>query len=335
VGLAAHRLGVPVRLVARIGNDAIGRLVLNRVTAESTVLAQDISLVDGEVTSYTVVLNPPGIDRVFFHCPGANDTFTDRDVADSVLAGAAILHFGYPPLMEKIWSDGGVTLERLLARAQRLGATTSLDMSLPDPASPSGKIDWKAFLTRVLTHVDLFVPSIEELLFMADRPRFERLAAQGGGEAIIRNVRFEDLDRLAGVALRQGASAVLIKMGDRGAYLRTGSSAPRGMTGWAGRELYAPVYSVPTVAGTAGAGDATIAGFLASVFRGLSPEEAITMAVAVGGCCVEAPDALSGIRSWEETLGRVRAGWQRAPADVHESGWRADSSGVWHGPAEQ
>ena len=61
----------------------------------------------GEVTSYTVVLNPPGIDRIFLHCPGANDTFTDEDVTDEVLGGASLFHFGYPPLMKQIWSDGG------------------------------------------------------------------------------------------------------------------------------------------------------------------------------------------------------------------------------------
>jgi sugar/nucleoside kinase (ribokinase family) len=335
VGLGLHSLGLPVRLAARIGDDAIGKLVLDRVTAASAGLAEGIRCVEGEVTSYTVVLNPPGFDRVLLHCPGANDTFTDGDVADGMLSRAAILHFGYPPLMEKIWSDGGMALERLLARARERGALTSLDMSLPDPESHSGKIDWKAFLARVLSRVDFFLPSIEELLFMSDRPTFERLAARGGGEAMIKEVTFGDLGRLAEAALRQGASAILIKLGERGAYLRTGSSSPGGVEVWAARELYTPVFSVPALAGTAGAGDATIAGFLASVYRGLSPEDALTMAVAVGGSCVEAPDAVSGIRSWEETLRRVREGWPRASAEVQEPGWWRDEQDIWHGPADR
>jgi sugar/nucleoside kinase (ribokinase family) len=330
-----HRLGLPVRLAARLGDDAFGKLVWDRVTACGAGLAEGIRRVKGEVTSYTVVLNPPGIDRVFFHCPGANDTFTDDDVVDAVLSGAAMLHFGYPPLMEKIWSDGGAALERLLARARAHGARTSLDMSLPDPKSPSGKIDWNAFLARVLPLVDFFVPSVEELLFMTDRPLYESLAARGGGESIVRDVRFADLCRLADAALAHGASTVLIKMGDRGAYLRTGGAGPAGLAGWAGRELYAPVFSVPALAGTAGAGDATIAGFLASIHKGLSPEEALTMAVAVGGSCVEAPDAVSGIRSWEETVRRVREGWPRASIAVSEPGWQRDGQSIWHGPSDR
>ncbi len=335
VGLGLHRLGLPVRLAARIGDDAIGKLVWDRVTASGAGLADGIRRVKGEVTSYTVVLNPPGIDRVFFHCPGANDTFTDKDVTDEVLSGAALVHFGYPPLMERIWSDGGLALERLLARAKAGGALTSLDMSLPDPKSPSGKIDWNAFLARVLRHVDFFVPSIEELLFMIDRTRYDNLGARGGGESIIRDVSFSDLGRLAEASLIQGASAVLIKLGDRGAYLRTGSSVPAGLEGWAGRELYVPVFSVPAPAGTAGAGDATIAGFLASIHKSFSPEDALTMAVAVGGSCVEAPDAVSGIRSWEETVRRVREGWPRASAPVGEPGWQRDGKDIWHGPSDR
>jgi sugar/nucleoside kinase (ribokinase family) len=65
------------------------------------------------------------------------------------------------------------------------------------------------------------------------------------------------------------------------------------------------------VVGTAGSGDATIAGFLAAFLRDMTPEEAVTMAVAVGACNVEAADTLSGIRPWDETLRRVAAGWPR------------------------
>ena len=95
------------------------------------------------------------------------------------------------------------------------------------------------------------------------------------------------------------------------------------------------MFTVPAVAGTAGSGDATIAGFLASVTRRLSAEEALTMAVAVGGCCVEAPDATSGVRSWEDTLRRVKAGWSRRPVTVEEEGWRPAANGVWAGPNDR
>jgi sugar/nucleoside kinase (ribokinase family) len=100
VGISLHRLGLPVRLVAKIGNDPFGRLIVERLTAMGADLASGLGRVEGEVTSYSLVLNPPGVDRIFLHCPGANDTFTDEDVSDGILETASVFHFGYPPLLK-------------------------------------------------------------------------------------------------------------------------------------------------------------------------------------------------------------------------------------------
>jgi sugar/nucleoside kinase (ribokinase family) len=97
-------------------------------------------------------------------------------------------------------------------------------------------------------------------------------------------------------------------------------------------ELWAPCFKV-AVAGTTGSGDATIAGFLAGLLRDLPVEQALTMATAVGACNVEAADALSGIRTWEETSWRLACGWERLPLVLESPGWLFDSSrGLWRGP---
>jgi sugar/nucleoside kinase (ribokinase family) len=79
------------------------------------------------------------------------------------------------------------------------------------------------------------------------------------------------------------------------------------------------------VVGTTGSGDATIAGFLSAFLRGMSPAEAINAAIAVGACNVEAADALSGLRSWDETLDRIRGGWQKYPVQIESQGWEWDA----------
>jgi sugar/nucleoside kinase (ribokinase family) len=89
------------------------------------------------------------------------------------------------------------------------------------------------------------------------------------------------------------------------------------------------------VAGTTGAGDSTIAGFLASIFKGLSPVEALNVAVAVGACCVEAPDATSGIRTWEGTVARMDTGWGKGAGNVTEKGWKVGIHGIWTGPLDR
>jgi len=84
------------------------------------------------------------------------------------------------------------------------------------------------------------------------------------------------------------------------------------------------------VVGTTGAGDATIAGFIAALLKGLPIEQTLTMAVAVGAFNVERADATSGIPDWATVEARVQAGWARRPVDIVLPGWpsqRACGSG--------
>ena len=174
-GIALHILGAKVRLAARIGDDRIGALTREVLAAHSPALPEHLTEVAGEQSSYTIVLNPPGVDRTFLHCPGANDTFGPEDLDSVLLSATRSVHFGYPPLMRRMYADGGVTLAELLMRIRQAGATTSLDLAMPDPTRPAGQADWPAILARALPLVDLFVPSAEELLFMLDRQTYERI----------------------------------------------------------------------------------------------------------------------------------------------------------------
>ena len=66
----------------------------------------------------------------------------------------------------------------------------------------------------------------------------------------------------------------------------------------------------------------------------MAPHETLTAAVAVGACNVEAADALSGIRSWEETLRRVAGGWARHALTLDAPGWHFDAARqLWVGEA--
>jgi sugar/nucleoside kinase (ribokinase family) len=338
-GLALHKLGLKVRLVARLGDDLIGKLTREIIQAIHPALVEELTTGHGEPSSYTVVISPPGIDRTFLHCPGTNNTFGPEDLAPALLAQARHLHFGYPPLMRRMFTSGGEELAAILRAAKDQGLSTSLDMSMPDPTRPSGKADWPAILARALPYVDAFLPSGEELVYMLRRARYDALARQVGPAGMLDALSPAEIGELAAEALALGARLVGLKLGHRGFYLRTaaplgnlGRGGPRDPSAWAGRELWAPCFKVQVVS-TLGSGDATIAGFLAGMLRGQGPEEAITSAVAVGACNVEAADATSGIRPWEETQQRIAQGWARLKAHVEGEGWRWDAaSGLWRGP---
>jgi sugar/nucleoside kinase (ribokinase family) len=339
-GLALHKLGVPVRLVAKVGDDAFGHAVTRIIDAIYPDLLSCMKLDPQAVTSYTIIISPPHIDRLFLHCPGANHEFGSADVSAGQLAQADLLHFGYPPLMRRIYSNAGRELADLLCRAKAIGLTTSLDLCYPDPHSEAGQLDWVAFFRAVLPHVDVFAPSIEELLFML-RPRMlAELCARGN---VVEQATPELLHDLSDELIGLGTKIVLIKLGARGAYLRTasaaalenlGRAAPSAKEAWARRELWAPCFDVEVV-GTTGSGDATIAGFLSALLRDASPEDAMTIAVAVGACNVEAADALSGVRTWEDTQRRMAQGWARLPVELNTPNWQwNDHFQLWEKPKQ-
>ena len=314
-GLALHRLGFPVKLIGRVGKDYFGDILLKRISQYGNGLADYISSVDNEVTSYSLVINPPGVDRIFYHCPGANDSFNENDISDTALKNASVFHFGYPPVLKKIYRDGGRGLLSILKRAKSFGAITSLDMALPDPSSEAGKLNWTTYMEMVSPYLDFFMPSIEELLFMFDRDKYDKLSSLSGKDPIIRNVTRKTVNNLTDKILEMGCFGVFVKLGNRGAYLKTGklnNNIKESISvEWENVELYTPVFKIKKVKGTTGAGDTTIAGFLGSLDSGLGPKEAVDMAVAVGSSCVEESDAISGIKSWEQTRNRIKKGWEK------------------------
>ncbi len=338
-GLTLHRLGIRIRLMGKIGTDLFGQAIQQLVASISPSLIESMIVAPYVSTSYTIVINPPGIDRIFLHYPGANDTFSARDVRYDLLRRARLFHFGYPPVMRRMYEDGGAELMSIFRQAREMGVTTSLDMAFPDPSSAAGHADWEAILRATLPYVDIFLPSVEEILFMLRRPTYEALSRSGGGTDILPLVTPSLLSDLSDQLLAMGARIVGLKLGERGFYLRTGDyevlaglgrGRPSDLTTWADQEIWAPCFQVDVV-GTTGAGDATIAGFLSAFLRDMSPAQAVTAAVAVGACNVEAADALGGIRSWEDTWRRVNEGWPRHPLDLSAYGWKHDpQSQIWY-----
>ena len=322
-GLALAQLGIDVRIMGKVGDDAIGEMIRQIVAARGRGPAAGMIIDPAVSSSYTIVISPPDTDRSFIHYPGANDAFDATDIRYSVLESVSLFHFGYPPLMARFYADDGAELVEMYRRAKATGVTTSLDMALPGADSPAGRADWPIILRRALPYVDVFLPSFEELLLMLRRAEYERLTIETKGN-LLAAVDRDLLRSLSDELLGLGAKVVGIKLGHLGFYLRTtdamrladmGRARPADLDAWADCETLTPCFKVDVV-GTVGSGDCTIAGFLAALLRDLPPAEAARMAAAVGACNVEAADALSGVRTWEETVERVRAGWAQHPLRV-------------------
>jgi sugar/nucleoside kinase (ribokinase family) len=319
--------------MGKVGDDVFGQAVCELVRSYDPRLAEGMVVDQQAHTSYTVVLSPPGVDRFFLHHPGANDTFSARDVRYDQVAQVRLFHFGYPPIMRLMYTEGGTELTQIFRCVKESGVTTSLDMALPDPTSAAGRADWVSILKATMPYVDVFLPSIEEILYMLRRQTYQELYQAAGGPGFLGLITPELLSSMSQELLDIGAKIVVLKLGDRGLYLRTadraaieamGHARPPDPAAWADKELWSACFKVDVV-GTAGSGDSTIAGFLSALLRGLSPEPAVTAAVAVGACNVEAADTLSGVRPWEETMRRVAGGWARHELNLDAPGWRFDA----------
>jgi sugar/nucleoside kinase (ribokinase family) len=329
-GIALSRLGLRTSLVARVGDDELGRLLEGLV--REAMPSGDIRLLvtPGAATSYSLIASQPGRDRAIRHFAGANETFTAADVPDEVLRASNLLHVGYPPLLAALIEADGSELAVLLGRARRHGLVTSVDMANANLGPGDDRLRWRRVLGRILPETDVFVPSLGE----ATRLLRRRVRGGTGGMPDLAAIA-----RLADEFVELGAGIAGIKLGEHGLYIRTSSperlasAGPVAGHGWAGRELYSSVFEADVV-GTTGAGDATFAGFLFGLLAGLSPDGAMTAACAVGGSSTEATDGASGVPSWPDIEARIARGWRRRPATPGPRWRRAAEPGLWHGPSD-
>jgi len=334
-GITLKKLGISITLLGKIGSDAFGKVILEILQREDKTLVENMIIGKDEISSYTIVLNPPDTDRVFLHYPGPNHTFNANDIPYEKIKSGRIFHFGYPPLMKKFYENAGEELVKMFRRIRKMNIITSLDMAMPDPESPAGKIDWYKFFKNVLPVVDIFVPSIDELLYMLNPEKFYNISEKKERIDVLL------LNQIARQLIDYGASVVAIKIGDQGLYLRTHKIEKSNLSRiinpsqWNYRQLLSPCFATK-VKGTTGTGDATIAGFLSQLLDGREPEKSITLATAVGAFCVKMVDATGGIRPLPEVINRINSGWERLSLSIPMENWKYDYQyKIWRGPEDQ
>ncbi|MEZ4608303.1 MAG: carbohydrate kinase family protein [Deinococcales bacterium] len=288
VGLNLHKLGFKVKLLGQLGDDGFGKLLKDYLSQLAPEAAKGLSILPQVSTSYTIILSSPERDRSFLHHAGANAHYS-LDLDRNLLKQAKVFYFGYPPLIASSYIDGGTTLAALFKELKAEGVMTALDMSTPDVSGPAARVDWTEFLATVLPYVDIFMPSLDDL--RAIYPQKE--------------LNYHDyvLD-LSQKLLDLGAALVGITLGEDGIFLSC--AKPEGLKGslleaWAKGSYYLPAFDSKVI-GTTGAGDACFAGMIAAILKGFSLRESLRFASANAACSVQAADAISGVKSFQDTL---------------------------------
>lgn len=311
-GLALHRLGIDVDLLAVVGADWVGQAIINYVRGFDTPLGDHIRVLPDAASAYTIVIEPGNHDRTLLTHTGVYNDFGLSNIDLGLAADCKLFHLGYPTLLPRLYENDGAGFLELARTIKDLGPVTSVDMSLPAPASPGGQADWRGILRRCLPFVDIFVPSIEEIMFMLRRADHDRWGGQ-----IIARMTAGYLADLAAELLEMGVGIAGFKLGPRGLYLQASADAERlaclskigqAPSAWVGIRTWRPAFQVQ-VAGTTGAGDAAYAGLIAALIRGLDYQDCARWACAVAACNIEAADATSGVQAWHATEARLAGDW--------------------------
>jgi sugar/nucleoside kinase (ribokinase family) len=316
-GLALVSLGVPTQLVASVGCDQMGQVLL-ALLAESGADVSGIGSFEGQSTSYSIVVDVLGRDRTFWHHVGANAAFDGGGVIERIEAtgppGAggrrdAILHLGYATHLPSLYADAGVGLVGLVCAARTAGATVSIDMAEIAATSEAKAVDWASLLARTLPAVDVAKASVDDLESM--------LPGRSGADPVA----------WADALIRFGAAVALVTSGAGGLYLRTAQEARISTAGrplcdavsdWTDREMWVPTHATRVVT-TTGAGDAAAAGFLAGLAHGLGPEGSATLSAAAAAARISARPMADAYEpaSPTEPSAKVPSGWSIGPDHVY------------------
>ena len=251
-GLASAALGEAPRVVASVGGDRIGAVLLEELAAGG-VATGDVRVEEDQATGVSIAFEAPGRDRSFLTSQGCLATFEASMVPDDALTARFVLLGGYFLLPMLRGADGAAGLLRT-ARAN--GAVTCFDPGWDPSGWPASTRDE---LAAILPLVDVLLPNAGEAAGItgSDGPR--------------------EAARKLQALLAPGGWAV-VKLG------RDGCVA----AGPGGAEAASPAPAA-TVIDSTGAGDAFNAGLLAAMAAGADVPGALGFAVRVASAVIGRP----------------------------------------------
>lgn len=277
-----HALGAEVHANGVVGEDELGTITQQLLAAEGLDTAAVLPL-PSSTSSYSIVLEPQGKDRTFWHHVGANALFT----AEHLNPRHDIVHIGYLSLLPALFADEGAELKRIINIAKDAGAVVSLDLAVVDQNSEAGKVDWAALFEEVSPSIDILTPSIDDVT-----------SALGITEQFSRELQ----DSLAQQFIKWGVGIVAISAGKHGMVLHTASRDRLAQSPisnlldtqvWGGIRHFQETLVHGEPVSTNGAGDASTAGFLFALSRGASPQRTMLSAAASSAAVIAGKRATS------------------------------------------
>lgn len=262
------KLGHKTGIVTRVGNDEFGKLILNFLRGEGV----DVSRVKVDESAPTGIYfiqrhyPVPGKSTVFYYRHGsAASRLSPNDVDDDYIANSrAVVLTGITPAL----SD---SCREALSKAYEVARANNVDV--------------------------IFDTNIRMKLWRNESRARESLAKFLSSNIVFTNI--EDLGILfpgdsvssaASKIIGKGSNLVVVKLGEEGAVAYDSKL----------NTYRVEAFKVPLIEDVIGAGDAFNAAFIASLYRGMSIDQALLYANAAGALVVTVRGDVEAQPSWQE-----------------------------------
>jgi sugar/nucleoside kinase (ribokinase family) len=265
VSIAMSKLGASVAACGLVGNDILGRAIVERLKNEN-VDTTGVFTSDTAQTSATIVAVDADGQHRFFHAPGVTP-LVDAEAfrrCFPIFRQCAWVQIGYFGLLPRLVKD----LPQLLQELRQTAPGTKVALDTLNPPD-----DWR-LLEPILAHLDAFCPS---------RPEAQALSGQSKPQKMAAFFRKHMAER----------AMIGIKLDADGCFLDDGNES-----------ALAPAYTTKVV-DTTGAGDTWFAGLLVALRQSMPLEQAAKFANRTAADCCSAVGASAGVKSFQETLSRL------------------------------
>jgi len=257
------KLGVPVTLSCKVGNDSFGDFVIS-ASKELGVDVSGIVRTDKVGTTVSVVCIRSGGERSFLYNPGSAATFVKEDINEKIIEENDIIFVAGAMLLTDF---DGEDCASVMKKARQLGKYTIMDTAW------DFQDIWLPKVAPVIPYLDLFMPSVEEA-------------------SKITGISVDQPELIADKLFELGAKNVIIKIGKRGALICEAGKP----------KVILPTYGSVSVVDTTGAGDSFCAGFITGLAQDWNYIESGKLGNAVGTHCIMAVGATTGIKPLKEIL---------------------------------
>lgn len=259
VGMA--RLEHKVAYVSKLGNDPFGKhikkfLADNKI--DNRYISFDTEHMTGMQLKAKVETGDPEV--VNFRKNTASANMNVNDIASIDWSTIKHLHItGIPPALS---SSCRTTIYELIAAAKKHAVRISFDTNLR-PALWKNKQEMVDVINDLACKCDMVLPGVSE------------------GKILTGS---DDLDTIADFYLKSGVKTVVIKVGSKGAFVKTAEGS-----------FTVPAFKVDHIVDTVGAGDGFAVGVVSALLEGLDLKEAVKRGAAIGALAIMSPGDNDGL----------------------------------------